>query len=485
MAGETILIIDDDMHHLQLLQQVFIGESYTVSVARNAEEAIAELEKRTPDLIILDLILPDMDGYALLETIKANPNWRMIPVVIVSSRQSMEDKLRGLRLGVMDYITKPFEREELKARIRNLLDFYKLKIQRPTRSNPDSHQRLLDFMRERGIRALVPKVCRKAKLGYIYPEAAEVLKPEVRGAEIFTLETMARARLLERVFHDTIHLCPKCGHHDLNFREVCPHCDYADIEQKRFITHLGCGYRGPEAEFQQEQELRCPQCFDLLHQLGEDYEVNGSAFHICNGCKEEFTDPVVNCRCMNCDHIFDVSATVVRRVYAYKLVSDNKEEWLPDPTDQGSPGEMHDFIDLIHHYGLPYAPYEEFVQRIDSELSRSKDHPVELSLISIQFHREQWGNAAERANFGIHCIEILNNILRESDMVTLKSATNWLIFLPATPFRMAKILAERLQYALSRSDIENPFEINMASYPEDGSNARELLEILKLGLVKF
>ncbi|RMD99218.1 MAG: response regulator, partial [Calditrichaeota bacterium] len=110
MAQEKLLLIDDDPYHLQLLQQVFQRDAYSVSIARSAAEAILRLNQDVPDLIILDLILPDMDGYTLLETIKATPEWRFIPVIIVSSKQNLEDKLRGLRLGVMDYLTKPFER---------------------------------------------------------------------------------------------------------------------------------------------------------------------------------------------------------------------------------------------------------------------------------------------------------------------------------------------------------------------------------------
>ncbi len=488
MAKERLLLIDDDIYHLQLLQQVFGPEGYDLDLARNAVEAIAALEKHVPDLILLDLILPDMDGYALLEMIKSNPQWRFIPVIIISSRDGIEDKLRGLRLGVMDYLTKPFEREELKAKVRNVLDFFKLKIHKSELEKKTGHQRLIDHMKKHGIRALVPKVCRDAKLGYVYPEAAHILQPEEVGGEIFILESMAKSQFLERVFYDTIHICPKCGHHDLNFREVCPNCEYGDIVQKKMITHLGCGYRGPGEEFRQGNEYRCPNCEDALHKAGEDFEVTPSATHVCKGCREEFIDPLVNCRCMNCDHQFDVVSALVRKIYSYKLISNPQDEDLPEPVEDSTPGNAVELPATFANSSLNSVEFDAFCQRLDDEIRRNSHAQLPLSLLSLKFDRNVLAQPEDALDAGLQARLILTQlerILRPSDLLTLREPTDWLILLPDTPYRIAKILAEKINEAIKKIALELSFDLTLASYPEDGNNASELLEILRLGLVKI
>ena len=488
MANERLLLIDDDLYHLQLLQQVFEPEGYQLDLAQNAVEAIAALEKHIPDLILLDLILPDMDGYALLEMIKSNPQWRFIPVIIISSKDGLEDKLRGLRLGVMDYLTKPFEREELKAKVRNLLDFFKLKIHKAEAKKKSGHQRLIDHMKKHGIRVLVPTVCRDAKLGYVYPEAAQILQPEDIGGEIFILESMAKSKFLERVFYDTIHICPKCGHHDLNFREVCAHCEYGDIVQKKVITHLGCGFRGPGEVFRQGNEYRCPQCEDALHRAGEDYEVTLSATHVCMGCKEEFTDPLVRCRCMNCDHQFDVASALVRKIYSYKLISNPNDEDLPDPILRSLPGQTAPLPVVFQDSSLPCLDFEQFCRKLDEEIRRNQHARLPLSLLSLRYETDIFAANPEGANGALLAQALLNqleSILRPSDVLSVRDPSEWLILLPDTPYRIAKILAEKINEAIKKVAVDLTFELTMASYPEDGENGKELLEILRLGLVKF
>ena len=264
MANEKLLLIDDDPVLLKLLTTKLTKSGFQIACAQNANEALESLQQGAPDLIVLDLMLPDTNGFALLEDIKANPDWVFIPVVILSALTKQEEKLKGLRLGVMDYITKPFDHEELEARIRNILDFHKLKAQKVRRKAKTSHQRLIDYMNDRSIQALIPRVRRDAKLGYEYPEAVEILKPEEPGGEIFMLESMAKSSLLKRIFHDAIHICPSCGNHDLNFREVCPHCDYVDIVLKKLFKHNACGFRDAAETFRDADAYRCPNCNDLL-----------------------------------------------------------------------------------------------------------------------------------------------------------------------------------------------------------------------------
>lgn len=484
---ELLLLIDDDQNLLALLQKIFEDAGYRIRAARNAAEALSELANELPDLIVLDLVLPDMDGYDLLEKIKANQNWAYLPVVILSSKRTLDDKLRGLRLGAMDYLTKPFEREELKARIRNILDFYRMKVRKRDIPARTSHQRLLDFMYSRGVKSLVPKVRPEAPLGYEYPEAAEIFHPEEVGGEIYVLESMAKAKMLERVFYDTIHICKRCGHHDLNFREVCPFCDYADLVVKRLITHLSCGRQGLEDEFWSNDELRCPECGDALHHEGEDYETFDSTVYMCAGCRAEFADPIVNCRCIHCDALFDVGEAERRKIYAYKLISDWEDAIMELP-ESSTPVEIQHLMEKMRAMQLHYVGLEGFARQLEREIRRAAEEDCSVSLLGLRFTQEAAGHTIDSRELDL-CFDailaICKSILRDYDVISIREPFEWLIMLPETPFRMSKILAERLVAAMSRLEFDIRLELNMASYPEDGKHARELLEVLNLGIINF
>jgi signal transduction histidine kinase/DNA-binding response OmpR family regulator/ligand-binding sensor domain-containing protein len=118
-----ILIVEDNPD-LQAFLVHLLSDAYVVQTAPNGEEAIAWLNERPDhpaDLILSDIMMPRMDGFALLEYLKADERYSHIPVVLLTARADMSDRLRALRIGVHDYLTKPFEEEELMVRIENLL----------------------------------------------------------------------------------------------------------------------------------------------------------------------------------------------------------------------------------------------------------------------------------------------------------------------------------------------------------------------------
>lgn len=118
MIKDKILIIEDEKPILRFLSSTLEKNDYSVIRAETGEEALTMIESHCPNLIILDLGLPDMDGIKVLEKIRT---WAYIPVIVVSARTMERDKVRALDLGADDYITKPFGTEELLARIRTAL----------------------------------------------------------------------------------------------------------------------------------------------------------------------------------------------------------------------------------------------------------------------------------------------------------------------------------------------------------------------------
>ena len=123
-----MLIVEDNPDMQQLIFSL-LSDAYDCQVARHGAEAWnwmtgGQLSPDDIDLIVSDIMMPEMDGYELLEHIKQHPDWQKKPVVMLTARADEEDKLQALRLGVDDYLLKPFSPAELSARIANLLSNY-------------------------------------------------------------------------------------------------------------------------------------------------------------------------------------------------------------------------------------------------------------------------------------------------------------------------------------------------------------------------
>jgi two-component system KDP operon response regulator KdpE len=118
MDNATILIIDDELHIRQFLRAAFEFEGFAVQEAHNAEEGIRSATLKPPDLIILDLGLPDRDGSSIVERLRS---WSNVPIIVLAVRSREREKVRLLELGADDYVVKPFGIGELIARARAAL----------------------------------------------------------------------------------------------------------------------------------------------------------------------------------------------------------------------------------------------------------------------------------------------------------------------------------------------------------------------------
>jgi two-component system KDP operon response regulator KdpE len=118
MSGEKILIIDDDQTLLELLGGHLATAGYETAVASDGRAGVALCEEERPDLVILDVMMPDYDGWAACRELRERST---VPIIMLSAKGEEVDKLRGFRLGVDDYVTKPFSFAELTARARAVL----------------------------------------------------------------------------------------------------------------------------------------------------------------------------------------------------------------------------------------------------------------------------------------------------------------------------------------------------------------------------
>ena len=115
---QTILIVDDEKRLVSLVQSYLAQEGYRAVAAYNGKEALAVAEKENPDLIILDVMMPEMNGYEFMRAHRAEKD---TPIIMLTAKVEDDDKIIGLELGADDYVAKPFKPRELMARVRNVL----------------------------------------------------------------------------------------------------------------------------------------------------------------------------------------------------------------------------------------------------------------------------------------------------------------------------------------------------------------------------
>jgi len=108
------MIVDDESMNIKILMEA-LSDKYIIVASKNGKQALSRLEKKIPDLILLAIEMPDMNGYEICKLLKSNKNTKDIPVIFISAKSQMEDEKLGLELGAVDYITKPFQISIVKA----------------------------------------------------------------------------------------------------------------------------------------------------------------------------------------------------------------------------------------------------------------------------------------------------------------------------------------------------------------------------------
>ena len=121
MRPSRILIVDDEPLNVDYLEQELESLGFTTDTAANGLEALGRVAAAPPDLVLLDVMMPGMDGISALRVLKEDPETRLIPVVLMTALNSVEDRVRGIEAGADDFLSKPVDERELLARIRTAL----------------------------------------------------------------------------------------------------------------------------------------------------------------------------------------------------------------------------------------------------------------------------------------------------------------------------------------------------------------------------
>lgn len=155
--AQSILIVDDNPNNLEVLAHILTDVGYQVSVAIDGETAIEQVEYHQPELILLDIMMPGIDGFETCRRLKANPLTCEIPIIFLTALSDSNNKVNGLSVGAVDYISKPFQSEEVLARIRIHLKLYNL-----TRKLEQQKQLLEEKVKLRTVELLAAKEAAEA-----------------------------------------------------------------------------------------------------------------------------------------------------------------------------------------------------------------------------------------------------------------------------------------------------------------------------------
>ena len=139
----SVLVVDDDVHILRMMQRILELEGYRALVASSGETALEVFDEETPGLVLLDIMMPGMDGYTVCQRIR---EFSPVPIIMVTARGNDEEKIKGLDAGADDYVTKPFASKELAARVRAVLRRTKLWDEHPEPTFYSDHL-VIDFAR--------------------------------------------------------------------------------------------------------------------------------------------------------------------------------------------------------------------------------------------------------------------------------------------------------------------------------------------------
>src|SRR5215472_944944 len=125
----SILVVDDGADSLSLLTGILTSEGFHVRAADSGRLALASADAWLPELILLDIRMPGMDGFEVCRRLKAGDKSQRVPVIFITAASDLEERLKGLAVGAVDYINKPFQREELLARVRTHLELSRLRAE--------------------------------------------------------------------------------------------------------------------------------------------------------------------------------------------------------------------------------------------------------------------------------------------------------------------------------------------------------------------
>jgi DNA-binding NarL/FixJ family response regulator len=195
---KRLLIVEDDPNLLVAIAAALRGEQFEVSTARNGKDALLQIAKTIPDLVVSDVKMPVMDGYALVRQLRRAPHTKLIPIVFLTAKDETVDRIEGFRSGVDVYLTKPFEPDELVAVITSILERVEsTRTAFATMADPADTQE--SFVRDEDLSDAEWRVARAVTRGLTNKEIAAELDLSIRTVENHVSRILAKKSFSNRV----------------------------------------------------------------------------------------------------------------------------------------------------------------------------------------------------------------------------------------------------------------------------------------------
>ena len=286
---------------------------------------------------------------------------------------------------------------------------------------------------------LAPTRNHQSSVGYTFP-AAQILFKVKPGEEVAFLEELEEAQLLTSKLIDKVNICPFCGHTQINFRELCPHCRSLNISEETTIHHFRCAYIGRESEFRQGINLTCPKCSRELRHIGVDYD-KPSELMWCNDCNQNFSEPLLSCYCLACAKTFPPENTLIKRINEYKLSQDG----IRAAEEGALPGSG--LINILKKE-VGFYKREVFMEMLRIEVFRCRRYKYKSTL--SRFNLGSAGDNATSRKFKTDFAAVINQTFRSTDLFTDSSSGEMFVIFTHTDSVDARIAFSRLKTSIDK-----------------------------------
>lgn len=361
LSGLTVMVVDDTASNIDILVDV-LGDDYDIHVATDGESALRHIETYPPQLILLDIIMPGIDGYEVCRRLKANGATRYIPVIFLTALDDEQDEAKGLALGAVDYITKPFSPQLVKARVHNHLLLKR-------------HQdHLEDLVRERTLELALTQEATIESMGtlaeYRDPETGGHIKRTQNYVKILANHLSDHPRfsgfldgsMIERLYRSApLHDIGKVGVRDNILLKPGRLTDDEFEEMKKHI------YFGNNAILSTEKNLGQNTFLSLAREIafGHHEKWDGSGYPL--GLKEDAIP--ISARLMAVADVYD--ALISKRVYKPPYPHETaKKIMVAGKGIHFDPDVLDAFLDLEQTFRTIALEYADFDEERESLASR-------------------------------------------------------------------------------------------------------------------